>query len=103
MSVGWSTSSAAAARGGHCAALSNCGAAGRFQLRPARKGRARHSGSRGGGEPNFYYALEGGVLAPENDYMELGEMLYRGMRLDFTYLHPEILEGKVFVDGTRWC
>lgn len=58
-------------------------------------------GGRGGGEPNFYYALEGGVLAPENDYMELGEMLYRGMRLDFTYLHPEILETKCLVEGQR--
>jgi hypothetical protein len=58
-------------------------------------------GGRGGGEPNFYYALEGGVLAPENDYMELGEMLYRGMRLDFTYLHPEVLESKCTVEGTR--
>ncbi len=58
-------------------------------------------GARGGGEPNFYYALEGGVLAPENDYMELGEMLYRGMRVDFTYLHPEILENRCLVDGPR--
>jgi hypothetical protein len=58
-------------------------------------------GARGGGEPNFYYALEGGVLAPENDHMELGEMLYRGMRLDFTYLHPEVLEGKGLVEGAR--
>ena len=58
-------------------------------------------GARGGGEPNFYYALEGGILAPENDYMELGEMLYRGMRLDFTYLHPEILESRCVVEGPR--
>jgi hypothetical protein len=58
-------------------------------------------GGRGGGEPNFYYALEGGILAPENDYMELGEMLYRGMRLDFTYLHPEVLETKCLVEGKR--
>jgi hypothetical protein len=58
-------------------------------------------GGRSGGEPNFYYALEGGVLAPENDYMELGEMLFRGMRTDFTYLHPEILENKCKVEGPR--
>lgn len=58
-------------------------------------------GVRGGGEPNFYYALEGGVLAPENDYMELGEVLYRGMRLDFTYLHPEVMDSKCAVEGAR--
>ena len=58
-------------------------------------------GGRGGGEPNFYYALEGGILAPENDYMELGEMLFRGMRIDFTYLHPEILESKCLLEGPR--
>jgi hypothetical protein len=56
-------------------------------------------GGRSGGEPNFYYALEGGILAPENDYMELGEMLFRGMRTDFTYLHPEILEDKCRIEG----
>jgi len=59
------------------------------------------AGLRGGGEPNFYYALEGGILAPENDYMELGEMLFRGMRQDFTYLHPEILETKCRIEGRR--
>lgn len=59
------------------------------------------AGLRGGGEPNFYYALEGGILAPENDYMELGEMLFRGMRQDFTYLHPEVLETRCQVTGRR--
>jgi hypothetical protein len=59
------------------------------------------AGLRGGGEPNFYYALEGGILSPENDYMELGEMLFRGMHLDFTYLHPERLETKCLVEGKK--
>lgn len=58
-------------------------------------------GGRGRGEPGFYYALEGGILTPENDYMDLGEMLFRGMRIDFTYLHPEILESKCLIDGNR--
>jgi hypothetical protein len=58
-------------------------------------------GGRGRGEPGFYYALEGGVLAPENDYMDLGEMLFRGMRIDFTYLHPEILESKCLIEGNK--
>jgi hypothetical protein len=59
------------------------------------------SGGRPRGEPGFYYALEGGILAPENDYMDLGEMLFRGMRIDFTYLHPEILESKCRIDGNK--
>jgi hypothetical protein len=58
-------------------------------------------GGRSRGEPGFYYALEGGILAPENDYMDLGEMLFRGMRIDFTYLHPEILESKCIIDGNK--
>jgi hypothetical protein len=58
-------------------------------------------GGRGRGEPGFYYALEGGLLAPENDYMDLGEMLFRGMRIDFTYLHPEILESKCLIEGNK--
>jgi hypothetical protein len=28
-------------------------------------------------------------------------MLFRGMRIDFTYLHPEILESKCLIDGNR--
>jgi hypothetical protein len=33
--------------------------------------------------------------------MDLGEMLFRGMRIDFTYLHPEILESKCLVAGNK--
>ncbi len=60
------------------------------------------TGGRGGGrDSGFYYALEGGIPAPENDYMDLAEMLFRGMRIDFTYLHPEILESKCLVEGNK--
>ncbi|HWB86094.1 MAG TPA: glycosyl hydrolase [Bryobacteraceae bacterium] len=45
----------------------------------------------GGDQPTFVYALEGGIVPPEMDYMDLGEMLYRGLRRDYTYLHPEVL------------
>jgi hypothetical protein len=58
-------------------------------------------GGRRGGEPGFYFALEGGIMTPENDYMELGEMLFRGLRIDYTYLHPEVLEGKCMIDGNQ--
>ncbi|MBN2181096.1 MAG: hypothetical protein JW715_04220, partial [Sedimentisphaerales bacterium] len=47
-------------------------------------------GQRRGGEPGFYFALEGGIVTPENDYMQIGEMLFRGLRIDYTYLHPEV-------------
>lgn len=59
------------------------------------------TGARGGSSAGFYYALEGGIPAPEFDYMDVGEMLYRGLRVDYTYLHPEILAGRCRVDGQR--
>jgi len=39
----------------------------------------------------MYYAYEGGIVPPEIDYMNLGETLFRGLRLDYTYLHPDII------------
>jgi hypothetical protein len=57
--------------------------------------------NRPGSSPNFYWALEGGVVPPEVDYMDLGEMLYRGLRIDYTYLHPEILTGRTLVAKGR--
>ena len=59
------------------------------------------TGARGGSSPGFYYALEGAIPAPEFDYMDVGEMLYRGLRVDYTYLHPEVLTGRCRVDGQR--
>jgi hypothetical protein len=41
--------------------------------------------------PDFYYALEGGLVPAETDYMDLGEMLFRALRVDYTYVHPEVL------------
>ena len=38
------------------------------------------------------YAREGGYNPPETDYIELGELIYRGLRQDFTFLHPEVLQ-----------
>lgn len=45
-----------------------------------------------GVDAGFYYALEGGIVTPENTYMEMGEMLFRGMQIDYTYIHPEVLQ-----------
>jgi hypothetical protein len=49
--------------------------------------------------PDFYYALEGGIVPPENDYMDLGEMLYRALRVDYTYVHPETLANRCRVES----
>ena len=47
------------------------------------------------------YAREGGVVPPEIDYMDVGEMLYRALRVDYTYLHPEVLEGRCLIDKQK--
>lgn len=59
------------------------------------------AGARGGSSAGFYYALEGGIPSPDFDYMDVGEMLYRGLRVDYTYLHPEVLAGRCSVAGQR--
>ena len=46
-----------------------------------------------------YYAYMGGVVPAEIDYMDVGESLFRGLHLDYTYLHPEVLAGKCSVEG----
>ena len=42
---------------------------------------------------------EGGVIPPEADYMDVGEMLALGVRRDYTFLHPEVLDDRSTVDG----
>jgi hypothetical protein len=59
------------------------------------------SSNRPSSAPWFYWALEGGLIPPENDYMDLGEMLYRAMRVDYTYLHPEVLTGRSTIEKGR--
>ena len=48
--------------------------------------------------PSWYYAYVGGIVPPEIDYQDVGEALYRGLRVDYTYLHPEVLEGRCVVN-----
>ncbi len=38
------------------------------------------------------YAREGGIVPPEIDYIDLGELIFRGLRQDFTFLHPQALQ-----------
>ncbi len=47
------------------------------------------------------YAYNGGLPPAEIDYMDLGEILFRGLRVDYTYLHPEVLIGRCTVAGKR--
>jgi len=42
----------------------------------------------------------GGVIPPEADYMDVGEMLAVDVRRDYTFLHPEVLDERCSVDGT---
>jgi len=46
------------------------------------------------------YAREGG-LAFGMDYQDIGEALYRGLRVDYTYLHPEVLVDRCVVDANH--
>jgi hypothetical protein len=63
---------------------------------------AAASTSRGGrANANFYYALEGGIVPPEIDYMDLGEMLFLGFKMDYTFLHPEIIDERCSVEGNK--
>lgn len=58
--------------------------------------------ARGGqANANFYYALEGGIASPEIDYLDLGEMLFRGFKMDYTFLHPEIIDERCVVQGNK--
>ena len=54
-----------------------------------------------GGETGFTYSVEGGVVPPEIDYQDVGEELYRGLRVDYTYLHPEVLLERCSVNGSH--
>lgn len=56
------------------------------------------SSNRPGSSPTFYWALEGGLIPPELDHVDLGEMLFRGLRVDYTYLHPEVLAGRSLIE-----
>jgi hypothetical protein len=59
------------------------------------------SSNRPGSTPTFYWALEGGLIPSEIDYMDLGEWLFRGLRVDYTYLHPEVLTGRTAIENGK--
>ncbi|MCX6872707.1 MAG: glycosyl hydrolase [Verrucomicrobia bacterium] len=43
---------------------------------------------------------QGCVEVPEADYMQVGEALSLGVRRDFTFVHPEVLEERCAVEGS---
>lgn len=47
------------------------------------------------------YAREGGVWPPEVNYQDFGEALFRGLRVDYTYLHPEVLADRCTIENGK--
>ena len=45
------------------------------------------------------YAREGGPWPPEADYQDVGEALFRGLHVDYTYLHPEVLVSRCTIEN----
>lgn len=44
------------------------------------------------------YGYVGGSMPTEFDYLEVGEDLFRRLRIDFTYLHPDVLVGNCLIE-----
>jgi len=59
------------------------------------------TGTPGTGGMEVSYASEGGIVPPEIDYIELGELVFRGLRQDFTFLHPDALQERCLVQGRK--
>jgi hypothetical protein len=45
------------------------------------------------------YAYLGGKMPKEFDYMTVGEYIFRMLRLDYTYLHPEVFDSKCKIEN----
>jgi hypothetical protein len=46
-------------------------------------------------------AREGGDTPAEIDYQDIGEALFHGLRVDYTYVHPEVLAERCTVEGQK--
>ncbi len=51
--------------------------------------------------PAWKWAYLGGIVPPEIDYMDIGDVLYRNLRVDYTYLHPEVLTKRCLISGNK--
>ena len=47
------------------------------------------------------YAREGGMVSQATDYIDLGETIFRGLRQDFTFLHPDVLQKRCIIEGNQ--
>jgi hypothetical protein len=47
------------------------------------------------------YAREGGIVPAETDYIDLGELIFRGLRQDFTFIHPEVLQQRCIIEHNQ--
>lgn len=47
------------------------------------------------------YAREGGIVPPETDYINLGELIFRGLRQDFTFLHPDAFQHNCVIEKNK--
>jgi hypothetical protein len=47
------------------------------------------------------YAYLGGHMPKELDYMTVGEYLFRYLRMDYTYLHPEVFDEKCSIENNQ--
>jgi hypothetical protein len=47
------------------------------------------------------YAREGGFANIGADYQDVGNALFRGLRVDYTYLHPEVLVDRCTIDNHK--
>ncbi len=51
--------------------------------------------------PAWKWAYLGGIVPSEIDYMDIGETLFRELRRDYTYVHPEVLVNRCRVAGNK--
>jgi len=47
------------------------------------------------------YAREGGPWPHEADYQDVGEALFRGLHIDYTYLHPDVFLSRCTIENKR--
>jgi hypothetical protein len=50
-------------------------------------------------DEGWEYAYLGGKMPKEFDYMSVGEYLFRMLRMDYTYLHPEVFDSKCKIEN----
>jgi hypothetical protein len=54
----------------------------------------------GASASSIAWSREGGIT-PRSDYIELGEAIFRGLRRDFTFLHPDVLADRCTLEGRQ--